>query len=136
MLNKHSLLYRLILLFHYIFIWLVFQIFLYSYLYDHLYDILLLKVASLLFWFAIATTCFLLCSSVLFGCFWKAFPNGGYVNLACSIICFWSEGNISLLVRYSYLSIFPDDNGDSFAVSLLVSYCSFFISNLIIDFHD
>ena len=28
-------------------------------------------------------------------------------------------------VRYSYLSIFPDDNAEIFAASLLTSYCSF-----------
>ena len=67
-------------------------------------------------------------SSIVFVCFSKAFPNGEYINLACSIICLWLEGNISSPVRYShfsYLSIFPDDNGDVFAVSLLISYCSF-----------
>ena len=28
-------------------------------------------------------------------------------------------------MRYSYLSIFPDDNADIFVVSLLISYCNF-----------
>ena len=65
------------------------------------------------------------CSSIVFICFSKAFPNGEYVNFACSIVCFWLEGNISSPVRYSYLSIFPDDNADIFAASLLISYCSF-----------
>ena len=53
--------------------------------------------------------------------FWK----GEYVNLACSIICLRLEGNISSLVRYSYLSIFPDDNADIFAAFLLRSCCNF-----------
>ena len=61
----------------------------------------------------------------MFICFSKAFPNGKYVNLACSIICLWLEGNISSPVRYSYLSILPQDNTDIFAASLLISYCSF-----------
>ena len=30
-----------------------------------------------------------------------------------------------LPTRYSYLSVFSDDNGDIFAVSLLILYCSF-----------
>ena len=57
--------------------------------------------------------------------FSKAFPNGEYVNLACSIICCWSDGNISSPVRYSYLWILPDDKADMLAASLLMSYCSF-----------
>ena len=55
----------------------------------------------------------------------KAFPKGEYANIACSIICLRLEGNISSPLRYSYLSIFPDDNADHFAASLLMSYCSF-----------
>ena len=43
------------------------------------------------------------------------------INLACSIIYLWLEGNIFSLVWYSYLSIFPD----IFASSLLISCCSF-----------
>ena len=50
---------------------------------------------------------------------------GEYVNLAWSIICLSLEDNISLPMRYSYLSIFPDHNADIFYSSLLVSYCSF-----------
>ena len=61
----------------------------------------------------------------MFICFSKAFTNGKYVNLACSIICLWLEGNISSPVRYSYLSILPQDNTDIFAASLLISYCNF-----------
>ena len=52
----------------------------------------------------------LTCLSV---CFSKAFPKWEYANLDCSIICFWLEGNISSPVRYSYWSIFPDDNADT-----------------------
>ena len=37
----------------------------------------------------------------------------------------WSGGSIYSPLRYSYLSIFPDDNGDTFATSLLISYCRF-----------
>ena len=43
------------------------------------------------------------------------------INLACSITLFWSGGNISSPVRYSYISIFPDDSADTFAASLLIS---------------
>ena len=52
-------------------------------------------------------------------------PNGEYVNLVCPVILLRSNGNISSPVRYSYLSILPDDNADSFAASLLILYCSF-----------
>ena len=66
----------------------------------------------------IAPTCFSVCFS-------KTFPKGAYANLPCSIICFWLEGNISSPVRYSYLSIFPDDYADIFVAFLLISCCSF-----------
>ena len=45
--------------------------------------------------------------------------------MACSITLLWPEGNNSSPVRYSYLSILPDDNVDIFAASLLISYYSF-----------
>ena len=67
---------------------------------------------------SIAPTCFYIS-------FPKAFPKGEYANLACSIICLLLKGNISSPVRYSHLLIFPDDNADIFAASLLLSYCSF-----------
>ena len=60
-----------------------------------------------------------------FICFSKAFPKGEYANLACSIICLFLEGYTSSPVRYSYLSILPNDNVDIFAASLLISYCNF-----------
>ena len=72
--------------------------------------------------------CFYLLFSLSFNCFFfvsKSFPKGEYANLACYFICLRLEGNISLPVRYSYLSIFSDDNADIFAASLLLSYCSF-----------
>ena len=62
--------------------------------------------------------------------FSKAFPNVEYENLPFSIICLWLEGNISSPVIYSYLSIFPDDNADTFAAFLLMLYYSF--SSLIV----
>ena len=65
----------------------------------------------------------------------KAFPKGEYAKLACSITCLWIESKISSPIRYSYLSIFPDDNADIFAASPLTLYC-IFSSNLIIDCHD
>ena len=63
-------------------------------------------------------------SLIVFVCFSEAFPKGEHVNLACSILL-WSVGNISLPVRYSYISIFADDNFDIFAASLLISYYIF-----------
>ena len=65
-----------------------------------------------------ARNCFFVCLS-------KAFPKGEYENLACSITCLSLEDNISSPVRYSYLSILPDDNANVFAASLLISYGSF-----------
>ena len=47
------------------------------------------------------------------------------MNFACYITFLLTEGNISSLIRYSYLSILPDDNADFFYDSLLISYCSF-----------
>ena len=65
-----------------------------------------------------APTCFSVCFS-------KVFFKVEYANSAYSIISLWLEGNISSPVRYSYLSILPDDNADIFSGSLLISYCSF-----------
>ena len=76
-----------------------------------------------LFWSAFI--CFLPCSSTDFVCFWKYFPNEKSLNLACSIICIWLEGNVSSPVGYSYLTIFPDDNADIFAASPLMSCYNF-----------
>ena len=45
--------------------------------------------------------------------------------VACSIICLRLESNISSPVRYSYLSILPDENVHIFAASLLILHCSF-----------
>ena len=47
------------------------------------------------------------------------------VNLACSIICFRLDGNISSPVRYLKLSILLDYKADILAASLLISYCNF-----------
>ena len=58
-------------------------------------------------------------------CFSKAFTKGEYANIACSINSLRLEGSIFSPVRYSYLSIFPDNNADIFAASLLISYCNF-----------
>ena len=48
-----------------------------------------------------------------------------YVNLACFIIIYWSDGNIYSPVRYSYALTLLDDNTYIFAASLLTSYCNF-----------
>ena len=72
-------------------------------------------------------------------CFSKTCPKGEYVNLACSIIYLQLEGNIALPIRYSYLSILPDNKADIFAASLLILNCNFssliLLSVLIISFH-
>ena len=52
----------------------------------------------------------------------------------CAKTPIYHTTNIYSPVRYSYLSIFPDDNADIFAASLLKPYCSF--SYLIINRHD
>ena len=52
----------------------------------------------------------------------KTFLKGEYANLACSIIYLWIESKIYSPIRYSYLSIFPDDNADIFAASPLILY--------------
>ena len=53
------------------------------------------------------------------------FSDGEYASLACSIIYFLLGGNISSPVIPLYLFIFPDDNADIFAASLLISSCNF-----------
>ena len=68
---------------------------------------------------------FVFWSSIIFICFSKAFPKGEDVNIAFSITLFWSDGNIFFPVRYLYLPIFPGDNADFFAASMLILYCSF-----------
>ena len=45
--------------------------------------------------------------------------------MACSIISLWSRENISSHVKYSSLSILPDDNVDIFNASLLIIYHKF-----------
>ena len=48
-----------------------------------------------------------------------------YVNAAYFTTLLSSDSHISSPVRYSYLSLFPDQNPDTFDASLLISYCSF-----------
>ena len=69
--------------------------------------------------------CFTPWSSIVFICFSNAMPRGENVKFARSIILLWSDGNISLPVRYFYLSILHDDKANIFAASLLTPYCSF-----------
>ena len=71
------------------------------------------------------STCFFPWSSIVFACFSKALARGEEVNLAYSIICFWLEGSNSSPVRYSYFSSLPNDKGNIFKASLLISYCRF-----------
>ena len=88
------------------------------------------SVASSSFGFQVfkISTCFIPRSSIVFVRFSKDFPKGESVNLACSIIWFWLDDNISSPVRYSYLPILPDDKADILGASLLLSYCSFLSS--------
>ena len=72
----------------------------------------------------IAAICCLSWSSIVFVCFFKAFLREEYVNLAYFISLPWSDGYTSSPLRYSYLSIFPDQNADIFAAFLLIAYCS------------
>ena len=65
----------------------------------------------------------------MFNCFSNALLSAEYVNLACTIIVLWSDGNISSPVRYSYLSILPD-NSAIVAAYLLISNCS--VSSLVL----
>ena len=78
-----------------------------------------------MFWFVIASICFLPWPSIVFTCFSNASPRGKYVNLACSITLFWPGGNIYSPEKYLYLSIFPDHRAEFFVISMLISYCSF-----------
>ena len=71
--------------------------------------------------------------SIVFVCFLDAFPIVEYINSACFVIWIWSEGNISSPIRYSHLSILPDNNADSFAASLLMCYS---VSSLIFSSTD
>ena len=75
--------------------------------------------------FSIASAGFSPLFSTVCICFSKAFAKGEYVNLAFSITLLWSAGKIFSPVRYSYLSIFPDDSADFYAASLLISCCNF-----------
>ena len=75
-------------------------------LWSYFWSTLFVKAASLLFWFVIASTYFLSCSSIVFVCFSNAFPNGEYVNLPCSVICLWLEGNNASHVRFFYYRYF------------------------------
>ena len=61
----------------------------------------------------------------VFICFSNALPRGEYINLVCSIILLWSDGNVSSTVRNSYLSILPHDYADIIAASLLRLYYTF-----------
>ena len=67
-----------------------------------------------------ASTYFFPDTLIVYKCLSNVSPCGEYVNVACSIILLWSNGNIYSPVRYSYLSILPDDNADIFSASLLI----------------
>ena len=71
-----------------------------------------------------ASACFITWSSFVLIFFFKCFTEWR-INLAWSIILLWSEGNISLPVRYSYLSALLDDYVYIFYASLLMLYCNF-----------
>ena len=86
-----------------------------------------------------ASTFFIPWSSIVFIYFSNALARGEYVNLACSIILLWSDGNISSPVRNSYLLILPDDNADICSDSFLKLYCGFssliLLSTVMISFY-
>ena len=46
------------------------------------------------------------------------------MNLACSIILLWPNGNISLPARNSYWSTSPDINAHIFDASLVILHCN------------
>ena len=73
--------------------------------------------------------------SLIFNCFCfsNALPREEYVNFACSVILLWSDGNISSPVRFSYLSILPDNDTDIFAASVLTyfSFSSYILSSFV-----
>ena len=100
---------------------------------------LLVKASSFLFWFVIAAICSFPCSSIVFVCFSNVLRRGKNVSLASYIFLLWSDDNISSPVRNSYLSIFPDDQADVFAASILISYCNFssliLLSVVVINFY-
>ena len=50
------------------------------------------------------------------------------MNLACLIVWLWLEGNVSLLVRYFYLSISPDDDANTYVASAFTSLSIVMIS--------
>ena len=79
--------------------------------------------------FSIGFIYFLPWLSIVFVCFSKVFPKK-ISKFSCSIIPLWSECNISLRVRYSWLSILPVGNADTFSASVLISYYIYFTSNL------
>ena len=57
------------------------------------------------------------------------------MKLVFSIIVLWSYGNISLLVKNSYLSIFLVDYADIFVASLLIlcsTFSSLILSSIVI----
>ena len=83
-----------------------------------------------------ASTCFFPWSLIVFVCFSKALRKGELVKLVFSITLIWSRGSICSPIRFSYLSILPDNNADFLAASLLILYYSFCICNLIINCHD
>ena len=80
-------------------------------------SLLLVKAYSLLFWFVMASICFFL-TLQLFLFFFKCFTKRGICTL---FLLYYS----TLITRNKFISILPDDNADVFAVSLLISNCSF-----------
>ena len=89
--------------------------------------------------FSMIFNCFYLFFFLLFHIFclfFQSFSQRGIINLVCPMTLFWPEGSVSSPLWHYYLSTFPDDYADDSTASLLTSYCSFFISNLIINCHD
>ena len=65
------------------------------------------------------------CSSIAYTCFSNALTSWEHENLASSFSLCCCVGNISSPVRYSCLSILPEDNADIFTATLSMSYCNF-----------
>ena len=65
------------------------------------------------------------CSTRVFFCFFCVFLKEWSVNLTSSIALYRFGDNTSSRVRYSYLSILPNDNADLFVAALLMWYCNF-----------
>ena len=70
-----------------------------------------------------ASTYFIPWSSIVFICFWNAFPSGEYANLAN--LFYFHQMVYFFACKKFIFSISPDENADVFAASLLIPYFTF-----------